>query len=317
MAALIHNKTLLTVILIGLLSGCDSNTKPAPTASQATAAAGLSLNQWFNARYEEELQFSPIQLSFLGRKERNHELGSVSYAAFTEQLAWKKQTVEELRRLYDYDSLTPAEQISYDIWIYQYEQAAASAEYFYNGLSFDQMSGIQSFIPTFLINFHRVEDESDLRAYIARIKDVAPRMEEMLETAQKSADAGVVSPGFALDGVIDQASAIIDGRPFTETTAKDSDLWADFQQEAQALVTQQKISQEVADALMQDATIFSEWNTFVLFLHERSITSSSSAVSFFDTRLPLMTLSRLGIYSISTESRGARVLDRNTREHTK
>ena len=253
MTTLIHNKTLLTVILIGLLSGCDSNTKPAPTASQASAAADLSLNQWFDARYEEELQFSPIQLSFLGRKERNHELGSFSYAAFTEELAWKKQTVEELRRLYDYDSLTPAEQISYDIWIYQYEQAAASAEYFYNGLSFDQMSGIQSFIPTFLINFHRVEDESDLRAYIARIKDVAPRMEEMLETAQKSADAGVVSPGFALDGVIDQASAIIDGRPFTETTAKDSDLWADFQQEAQALVTQQKISQEVADALMQDA----------------------------------------------------------------
>ena len=87
MTTLIHNKTLLTVILIGLLSGCDSNTKPAPTASQATAAAGLSLNQWFDARYEEELQFSPIQLSFLGRKERNHELGSFSYAAFTEELA--------------------------------------------------------------------------------------------------------------------------------------------------------------------------------------------------------------------------------------
>ena len=107
------------------------------------------------------------------------------------------------------------------------------------------MSGIQSFIPTFLINFHRVEDESDLRAYIARIKDVAQRMEEMLETAQKIADAGVVSPGFALDGVIDQASAIIDGQPFVENTAKDSDLWADFQQEAQALVAQQKITQEI------------------------------------------------------------------------
>ena len=127
MTTLIHYRTLLTVILIGVLSGCDSNTKPAPTASPANAAAGLSLNQWFDARYEEELQFSPIQLSFLGRKERNHELGSFSFTAFTEELAWKKQTVEELRRLYDYDSLTPAEQISYDIWVYQYEQAAASA----------------------------------------------------------------------------------------------------------------------------------------------------------------------------------------------
>lgn len=246
------HKSLLTIILIVLLGGCEN----ADNTNQSQAEAphtNLSLNQWFDARYEEELQFSPVQLSFLGRKERNNELGSFSYAAFTEQLAWKKQTVEELRQLYDYASLTPAEQISYDIWVYQYEQAAASAEYFYSGLSFDQMSGIQSFIPTFLINFHRVEDEEDLRGYIARIKDVAPRMQEMLETAQKSADAGVVSPGFALDGVIEQASAIIDGHPFTENSIKDSDLWADFQQETQALVEQQKLTQEVADALMQDA----------------------------------------------------------------
>ena len=252
MSAPTTHKSLLTIILIVLLGGCEN----ADNTNQSQAEAphtNLSLNQWFDARYEEELQFSPVQLSFLGRKERNNELGSFSYAAFTEQLAWKKQTVEELRQLYDYASLTPAEQISYDIWVYQYEQAAASAEYFYSGLSFDQMSGIQSFIPTFLINFHRVEDEEDLRGYIARIKDVAPRMQEMLETAQKSADAGVVSPGFALDGVIEQASAIIDGHPFTENSIKDSDLWADFQQETQALVEQQKLTQEVADALMQDA----------------------------------------------------------------
>ena len=252
MTAPTTHKSLLTIILIVLLGGCEN----ADNTHQSQAEApytNLSLNQWFDARYEEELQFSPVQLSFLGRKERNNELGSFSYAAFTEQLAWKKQTVEELRQLYDYASLTPAEQISYDIWVYQYEQAASSAEYFYSGLSFDQMSGIQSFIPTFLINFHRVEDEEDLRGYIARIKDVAPRMQEMLETAQKSADAGVVSPGFALDGVIEQASAIIDGHPFTENSIKDSDLWADFQQETQALVEQQKLTQEVADALMQDA----------------------------------------------------------------
>ena len=252
MTAPTTHKSLLTIILIVLLGGCEN----ADNTNQSQAEApytNLSLNQWFDARYEEELQFSPVQLSFLGRKERNNELGSFSYAAFTEQLAWKKQTVEELRQLYDYASLTPAEQISYDIWVYQYEQATASAEYFYSGLSFDQMSGIQSFIPTFLINFHRVEDEEDLRGYIARIKDVAPRMQEMLETAQKSADAGVVSPGFALDGVIEQASAIIDGHPFTENSIKDSDLWADFQQETQALVEQQKLTQEVADALMQDA----------------------------------------------------------------
>ena len=87
------------------------------------------------------MQFSPIGLTFLGRKDRNDELGEFSYAAFAKELAWKKQTVEDMQRLYDYESLTPSEQVSYDIWLYQYQQAAASEQFFYNGLTFDQMNG--------------------------------------------------------------------------------------------------------------------------------------------------------------------------------
>ena len=238
------------VLLAGslLIGGCDNG-----SAAQSTEPQQLSINEWFDARYEEELQFSPIELTFLGRKERNNELGSFSYAAFAEQLAWKRQSVEELKRLFDYASLTPAEQVSYDIWIYQYEQAAASEKFFYDGLTFDQMSGVQSYIPTFLINFHRVESADDLRAYIARIKDVRPRMRELLDIAQKSAAAGVVSPGFALDGVIEQTTAIVTGNPFTNNAEQDSDLWADIQQEAANLVANESISQALADELLSEA----------------------------------------------------------------
>lgn len=238
------------VLLAGslLIGGCDKG-----STAQSTEPQQLSINEWFDARYEEELQFSPIQLTFLGRKERNNELGSFSYAAFAEQLAWKRQSVEELKRLFDYASLTPAEQVSYDIWIYQYEQAAASEKFFYDGLTFDQMSGVQSYIPTFLINFHRVESADDLRAYIARIKDVRPRMRELLDIAQKSAAAGVVSPGFALDGVIEQTTAIVTGNPFTNNAEQDSDLWADIQQEAANLVANESISQALADELLSEA----------------------------------------------------------------
>src|SRR3546814_3756479 len=37
---------------------------------------------------------------------------------------------------------------------------------------FEQMGGAQSFLPTFLINFHKVEDESDYIAYVARLREV-------------------------------------------------------------------------------------------------------------------------------------------------
>jgi uncharacterized protein (DUF885 family) len=245
--------TLLTFLIAVIVSGCDNNPTPASPEAGAVPEAKLAINEWFDARYEEELQFSPINLTFLGRKERNDELGSFSYDAFAKELAWKKQTVEELKRLYDYQSLSPAEQVSYDIWVYQYERMAESEKFFYSGLTFDQMNGIQSFVPTFLINFHRVENADDLRAYIARINDVAPRMREALDIATKSSSGGTITPAFALDGVIEQTKAVITGAPFNANAAEDSDIWADIKQEANTLVESDAMTQETADALLAEA----------------------------------------------------------------
>ena len=52
------------------LSGCDRVDTEAPA---------MTLNDWFDARYEEELQFSPISLTYMGRKDRNDELDDISF----------------------------------------------------------------------------------------------------------------------------------------------------------------------------------------------------------------------------------------------
>jgi uncharacterized protein (DUF885 family) len=87
-------------------------------------------------------------------------------------------------------ALTPDELLSYDLWIYQLEKMQASEPFFYDGLIFDQMNGIQSFVPTFLINFHRVDTQQDMEAYIQRVEAVAPRMQEAIEIASKGLAKG-------------------------------------------------------------------------------------------------------------------------------
>ena len=51
------------------------------------------------------------------------------------------------------DVVNGDEQLSFDLWTYQLQRMQDSEQFFYDGLVFDQMNGIQSFIPTFLINF--------------------------------------------------------------------------------------------------------------------------------------------------------------------
>src|SRR5690606_41224574 len=79
---------------------------PAPVLAQAAAAAAPTaeaardesqrLNAWFAAKYEEQLRFSPIMLTFLGRKELYDRLDDMSEAAQDARLAWHKATVEEM-----------------------------------------------------------------------------------------------------------------------------------------------------------------------------------------------------------------------------
>ncbi|MEL6474312.1 MAG: DUF885 family protein, partial [Pseudomonadota bacterium] len=130
---------------------------PVTSAEPEMTQAELSekINAWFDEQYEEELRFSPIGLTFLGRKEQYDTLGEFSVDAYLEQVEWKRASVAEMEATFDYDALSPEDQISYDIWKYQSDQGVAGLPYLYNGFTFDQMNGAQSFLATFLINFHR------------------------------------------------------------------------------------------------------------------------------------------------------------------
>src|SRR5687768_3430354 len=106
------------------------------------------LNAWFETKYKEQLAFSPIQQTFLGQK--SADIDDMSIAAQDKQLAWQRASVAELRKSFDYAKLTPEAQTSYDIWIYQLEQAEAAVRFRSNAYIFDQMSAIHAFFPQLL-----------------------------------------------------------------------------------------------------------------------------------------------------------------------
>ena len=250
-------KALFTFSLLFALGACSPELASTSTAVQPQATeqnvSKQSITEWLDNKYEKELQFSPIQMTFLGRKERNDEIDEFTYEAFAEQMNWKQASAKEMREQFDYADLSDDEKLSYDLWAFQAQQMVDSAEFFHNGLTFDQMNGIQSFVPTFLINFHSVDTEADMQAYISRIKAVGPRMQEALVNAQTSSNRGVITPGFALDGVIEQTKAIITGQPFETTAGKDSDLWSDIKTEVTKLQEKNLINAGSAEALLKDS----------------------------------------------------------------
>ena len=255
-------RTVLSITAVCVLAACQpsettSNQANSPAVEQAASSVTAQteserLNQWFADKYEQQLQMSPMMLTFLGRKEQYDKVDDMSRAEEKRQLAWQAAAAKELETSFDYDKLDDEAKISYDIWMHQYHEAKEGEKFSDSGYVFTQMQGIQAFAAQFLINFHKVEQESDMQAYNARLAGVAKAISVLLVRAQERAEKGVRPPKFAYEGVIEQAQAIITGAPFTESET-DSPLWADVKRKTNALLEAEKIDQATADALQAQA----------------------------------------------------------------
>jgi uncharacterized protein (DUF885 family) len=220
--------------------------------AQAPAATDEStrLNAWFEAKFKEQLSFSPIQQTFLGGKSGG--IDDMSLAAQDKLLAWRRATVAEMKKSFDYARLSAEAQTSYDIWTYQLEQAEAAVRFRSNAYVFDQMTAAHAFLPQLLIAFHRVEDPADMEAYINRIRESARALRQLIEISKQNAVTGVRPPRFAYDFVIAESTRIISGPPFTDTGA-DSALWADAKSKIDGLQKKGLLDDARAKAMLAEA----------------------------------------------------------------
>lgn len=253
-------KSLLALAIAGIISGCGP--APQPPASQQQAATPSTevtaaqqseterLNQWFEEKYEQQLQQSPLQMTFLGRKDKYDQVDDTSIEAEDAQLAWLADSVAELKAKFDYSKLDLEAQTSYDIWVYQYEQAKEGVPFRKNAYIFTQMQGIHAMLPQIMINFHKVDTAEDMQAYVKRIEGISRAITQLLQRAQDNASHDVRPPKFAYDGVLEQITNLINGAPFTDAE-QDIPLWSDAKGKIDALVKADKLSDEQAQQLTE------------------------------------------------------------------
>jgi len=255
-------RNLISALILGLtLSACGDQGETTSVQSQQesgkeSAAPAVvekseteKLNEWFEVKYEEELMMSPIQLTFQGRKERYGELDDFSEEAAAKKLAWKRQTVEDMEKRFNYDGLSKDAKISYDLWKHQYEDLVESERFKRNGYVFEQMNGVHAFLPTFLMSFHNVENVSDMEAFVSRISAVARGIKQLIEISKLNAAEGVRPPRFAYEIVVEESKKLISGKPF-DTSDKDSSLFGNAQEKLNQLLESGAIDQAKLDELL-------------------------------------------------------------------
>jgi uncharacterized protein (DUF885 family) len=246
------------------------------TSAAADAADPLArINAWFDQKYEEQLDLSPMARGYAGEKKDNDKIDDMSEAALDRELEWRRKSLEELKAKFDRASLPPDAQLSYDLWLYQYEDAAARAKFRRNVYVFHQLSGPHTTMPQFLMQIHQVDEPADMDAYIARIGGVARAQLQLLDIAKQNAAAGSRVPRFAYEAMIRQARALITGVPFDGEG--DSPVWADVQNELEGLLKAGKIDSAKAEAYRAAArkALLEQWKP-----------AYEQLVAWFESELP-------------------------------
>ena len=234
------------------LAGCDTLSPPVATIDCITTQTEC-LNAWFETKFEEELAFSPIRQTALGRKSDYDKIDDMSIEGMQKMVDWWQQSLAEMEANFDYGELSSEAQLSYDMFAYRADQAAKALEFADQEYILHQMGGTHTFLPGFMLTQHKVEDESDMVAFIARLGGIGTAMEQLLKRAQDNAAAGTRPPSFAYDAVIAESGNVITGFPF-DPEGEPSILWEASEAHLAQLVEDGTITEERAEELRAEAS---------------------------------------------------------------
>jgi uncharacterized protein (DUF885 family) len=236
---IIRNLSATALIAMVFLTGCSSKEPPKKAStSQEQGAVQHTLsteqqtepekaNLFFDNAFEQRVTLAPEFQSYLGRKTNNDQWNDISEAHAEKTIQLIKEQLATLKESINYDALDANSQLSYRIFVLDAEQRIELDQYRDYQYPVNQMRGLQSYVASFLINYHRVDSKSDLEAYIARLAAIKPLFDQLTVNLKRQAQKGIIIPKFVFAHVRSDSQNILAGAPFNNAD-KDSTLFADF-----------------------------------------------------------------------------------------
>jgi uncharacterized protein (DUF885 family) len=200
----------------------------------ATAEPNGALLAAFEAAFEAELDRSPQFATSLGDKRNQHLWGDVTPAAQALALRQRRQALDKINRDIPVAALTPANQLSLRLFQRQVERAEAGAPFELHAYPFNQMFGVQSEAPTFLMNQHRITSPTDAEAYLGRLVRLPELFRQHLANVQAARARGITMPAFVFDYVLNDCRNLLAGVPFGPGPGE-TPLWSDLQRKVNGL----------------------------------------------------------------------------------
>lgn len=166
------------------------------------------------------------------------ELSDASDAANWKQFEGLKQNLETLKS-YDFDNQSQENQLNTEILSWFLEMQVEGEPYFYYDYPVNQMFGVQNNLPSFMESAHKLEDQSDVEAYLSRLSKFDQKFEQVLEGLKIREQKGIIPPTFIIEKVLNEMNGFVgqsDGSVESETkNARSNILYMNLESKIDAI----------------------------------------------------------------------------------
>ena len=237
----------LCVALAG--AGCASLIdKNGQSAAQIAQYESQPLAERLQRYYQEDLERSPVSASYQGSRLGYDRWNEVGEAAEAKELAVQKQRQLELETI-NAAGLSQQEQNSLAIAKLNVDRLIEFYPFRNNDYVMQQFRSWHTSVPSILINVHRVTNEKDAQDYLARLANTEQLFKQVQAKMAIQAKRGVYAPQWSYPQMLEAASNVISGFPFSGDEQRVNPIYADFKAKVEAL----KLSAEQTQSYLTQA----------------------------------------------------------------
>lgn len=253
MINLFVKRSLLGILF--LLFSCNSQSKKEKPVEETTYTAEEikaeteKANQFFDKVFDDYVSRTPQTQTRLGIKKDYDKWNDISDAHAQSEIAITTAALTEMKKEINFDKLDEQAKISYKLFDTQSTQEIENFKWRFHNYPVNQLDGLHNDVPSFLINFHRIDSVKDAKAYIARISAVTTLFDQLLEELKIRQEKNIIPPRFVFPYVLSDTKGMLTGFPFDKSRDNNS-LYEDFVTKVNAL---KNCSAEEKNLLLQEA----------------------------------------------------------------
>lgn len=207
---------------------------------------GETFHPYADRIYQENIDRHPEWQTYQGIKKDYDKLEDMSEASDLEEHA-RTIALEKYISTIESKSVNTDERLSLSLFKKSLKQRIEGHKWRNHHYPVNQMFGRHSSLPAFMINMHRIDNASDARAYISRIKAMLVNFDQLQEHIDQQASKGIIPPRFVFPKVAGNIEELLKGKPLSDAK-KDHILLGDFKKK----LTKLKITQDLKEELTSE-----------------------------------------------------------------